>query len=380
MALSWPRIGAFGWTPVPGPKGSVRVALTHVHCWPEVRRGGERYLHEVAAALARRGHAVTIVSTASRASWTTEGGVEVVRLRGRAPSPDRRVDSVFGRRVLFPLLRGRFDVVHSLGPSDASASISVGRVRGHRTVYTNLGNPDRTWWDTQPDGAAHRRVVAKVGVYGCLSKYAADCLQRDFGRDGVLTPGGVSLHRFTPAPRRATQPTLLFSGAIDDPRKGVASLLEAVAILAARGVDVRLRLSGSGHATRLLAAAPPAARERTDVLPIDTPEDQPRRYGEAWATVLPSTGEAFGMALLESLACGTPVVGNDDAALPELVSAKVGALATPGDSESLADACEHALQLSRVNGIVDVCRDAAGPFDWDSGIAPKLEAIYDIAQ
>jgi phosphatidyl-myo-inositol alpha-mannosyltransferase len=357
----------------------VRVALTHVHCWPEVRRGGERYLHEVAAALARRGHAVTIVSSASHASRTTEGGVDVLRRRGHPPSPDRRADAAFGRKVLLPLLRGRFDVVHSLGPSDAAASIRVGRMRGHRTVYTNLGNPDHAWWDTQPDGAAHRRVVAKIDVYGCLSKYAAGCLQRDFGREGVLTPGGVSLDRFTPAPRRATQPTLLFSGAIDDPRKGVASLLEAVAILAARGVDVRLRLSGSGDATRLLAAAPPAARERTEILPLDGPAEQSRRYGEAWATVLPSAGEAFGLALLESLACGTPIVGNDDAALPELVSPKVGALATVGDPGSLADACEHALELSRVNGIVDVCRDVAAAYDWDATIAPDLEAIYDRA-
>lgn len=247
-------------------------------------------------------------------------------------------------------------------------------------MYTNLGNPDRTWWDAQPDGAAHRRVVAKIDAYGCLSKYAAGCLQRDFGRDSVLTPGGVSLQRFAPAPRRAARPTLLFSGAIDDPRKCVASLLEAVAILAARRVDVRLQLSGSGDATPLLAAAPPAAQERTEVLPLDTPEDQPRRYGEAWATVLPSIGEAFGLALLESLACGTPVVGNDDCALPELVSPKVGALATAGDPVSLADACKQALELSRVNGIVDVCREAAGSYDWDAGIAPNLEAIYERAK
>jgi phosphatidyl-myo-inositol alpha-mannosyltransferase len=135
-------------------------------------------------------------------------------------------------------------------------------------------------------------------------------------------------------------------------------------------------LTGSGDATPLLAAAPPAAQERTKVLPLGAPEDLPRRYGEAWTTVLPSTGEAFGLALLESLACGTPVVGNDNGALPELVSPTVGSLATPGDTDSLADACEQALELSRVNGIVDVCRDAARSYDWDTGIAPKLEAIY----
>jgi hypothetical protein len=43
---------------------SLRVVLTHVYAWPEVRRGGERYLHGLASALAWAGHAVDIVSTA----------------------------------------------------------------------------------------------------------------------------------------------------------------------------------------------------------------------------------------------------------------------------------------------------------------------------
>jgi phosphatidylinositol alpha-mannosyltransferase len=355
----------------------MRIALTHVHCWPEVRRGGERYLHEVAAALARSGHAVEIISTTTGAPGRAEeDGVVVRRYRGRAPSLDRAPDAAFGRTVLRPLLAGRFDVVHSLGPADAAASTLVSRIRRRRTVFTNLGNPVRSWWDAQRDARAHQRVVEHVEAYGCLSQYGLRRLREDWGRTGVLTPGGVSLEQFRPAERRSLRPTILFSGALTDPRKGVSTLLAAVGLLASRGVDVRLLLSGSGDPSELLASAPPAARAVTEVLPLGSPGDQPRRYGEAWVTALPSTGEAFGLALLESLACGTPIVGADDASLPELVTPGVGALAAPGDVESLAVACERALALAAEAGAVDRCRDAARAYDWTTAIVPRLEAIY----
>ena len=353
----------------------MRIALTSAYCWPEVRRGGERYLHELAGALARRGHQITVLSSAWDAGTSTEDGTTVVRLQRRSADEEtheRRFATMCSRRLLL----GRFDVVHALGVRDAVAAVATARWRGHRTVYTNLGNPLKSWWDEQPDRALHERLVRDVDVYGCLSAHAANVLADGYGRRGALTRGGVSTSVFTPAATRASRPTLLYSGVLTVSRKHVALLLEAVALLAARMPDVELWLSGSGDPSELLAKAPPAARERTTVLPIGSPADQPARYGQAWATVLPSVHEAFGLALVESLACGTPIVGADDAALPELVRPGVGALATPGDAASLATACEAALGLASEPGITDRCRAAAEPYDWDRSVAPEIEALY----
>jgi phosphatidylinositol alpha-mannosyltransferase len=270
----------------------------------------------------------------------------------------------------------RPDAVHSLGAPDAAASIVASRVRtGHRTVYTNLGAPERRWWKTRRDHLQHSFVARYVDVYGCLSQYAAAWLERDYGRTASLTPGGVRLDRFQPAGQRAPVPTLLYSGALEEPRKGVAGLLEAVARLARTVPDVRLWLSGPGDAARLLADAPREARERTEVLPLGTPE-MAGVYGSAWATVLPSTFEAFGLTLLESLACGTPVVGTDHGALPELVRPAHGALAAPDDPDSLAKACGRALELATDPDIVERCRTAATPYDWDTSLSPAFERLY----
>jgi phosphatidylinositol alpha-mannosyltransferase len=293
----------------------------------------------------------------------------------------------FGREVLLPLLATRFDVVHSLGVPDATASILATRVhRRRRTAFTNLGNPDRAYyeWLASADvtGAAgrrlvdqHERLVRDVDVYGCLSAYAAAKLEADFGRRGAVTSGGVSLRRFQPCGARSPEPTLVYSGSLDEPRKGLADLLEAVDVLAAKEPAVRLLLSGTGDAGPLLERASASVRDRVDVLPLGTPDLAPL-YSSAWATVLPSVHEAFGLSLLESLACGTPIVGVDHAALPELVEPGVGALARPHDAVSLAEACLQALDLSRAPDTVNRCRSAAEPYDWDRSVAPALLALY----
>jgi phosphatidyl-myo-inositol alpha-mannosyltransferase len=355
----------------------LRVALTHAFCWPEVRRGGERFLHELAGALARRGNDVTIVAGARTPSISSEDGVRVVRIPRGGPGTVFRAERWFGRLVIPALIAGRFDVVHSLGARDAAGSLVAKRMHPRRrTVYTNLGLPLRESWARRPDGTDHQRVVDEIDVYGCLSRYAQSRLREGFGREGALTPGGVRLDRFRPSAQRAAEPTLLYSGAIDEPRKNVALLLEALAILARTEPRVRLWLSGPGDATRLLANAPAAARDRTQVLPLGTPDDQPERYAAAWVTVYPTRNEAFGLVLVESLACGTPIVASDHASLPELMEPGIGAIARIDDADALARACAEALDLSRHPDIRERCRSAAERHDWDRSVAPAIEALY----
>ena len=356
---------------------SMRIALTHAFCWPEVRRGGERYLHELAGSLARRGHSVTIIAGSRYPGLGTEEGVRVVRLPRGGHADTLRAERTFGIVARAPLLAGRYDVVHSLGIRDGVASLVAKRTHPvRRTVYTCLGIPLRDWIERRPDRSAYLRVANEIDVYGCLSRFAQESLLDGYGRKGALTPGGVRIKNFRPTVERAAEPTLLYSGLVDDPRKGVADLLQAVAILARTEPRVRLWLSGPGDPGPLLEAAPKAARERTDVLPLGTPEDQPDRYSAAWATVLPSRFEAFGLVLIESLACGTPIVVGDHASLPELVSDETGVLGPTGDPEGLAIACGKALALAGGSDIRERCRGVAERHDWDAAVAPAIEALY----
>jgi glycosyltransferase involved in cell wall biosynthesis len=361
--------------------GAVRIALTHAFCWPEVRRGAERFLPELAAALARRGHDVVHYSAAREPGRERVRGVDTVRLR-RVFASQYRHEADFGLRLLPRLTAERFDAVHSLGRHDAVASIRAARLRrdGRRTVFTDLGLPDPRWWREEGrwQARAAARVVAGIDVYSGMSQSAVDHLAANYGRaDGVVVPGGVDLAAFAPAAVREPAPTILFSGAVAEPRKGVAVLLEALPFIAAAEPDVTLWLSGPGDAAPLLAAAPPTASERVRLLGLGAVDGQPERYGRAWITCLPSTHDSFGMSLLESLACGTPVVTTTHSAPQELVAAGVtGELCAPHDPAALAAACLRALALTRAPGIDERCRATARDYDWDGALAPLCERLY----
>lgn len=353
----------------------MKVAITHPYSWPEVRRGAERITVESSRALAARGHDVTLLTASSRASETEEDGFTTIRYRRRFEDAHRH-ERWFGWRLVPELARRRFDVVHSLMPYDAAAAIRTRRLAGHGTVYDEMGNPYRWWWAGLPDRRVRERIVRHVDVYGCMSRFALDILESEWKRPGVLIPGGVRLDQFAPAPEREPTPTILFSGAFVDPSKNLATLLEALARLAARVPDVRLWLSGPGDPDPILDAAPEAARSRTELLPLGGVDEQGERYGRAWVTTLPSKADSFGVAMLESLACGTPIVVADQGAPQELVTPRTGVVSTMGDPESLCNALAAGFELARRPETGAACREQAADYDWDGAIAPLLEQLY----
>src|SRR4051812_41318458 len=104
----------------------MRIALLHPHTWPEVRRGGERYAHDLAWWLAARGHEVDLVAGAPSASIETVDGARIVRVKHHHR---RRLDArgytpldTFGLAVLPWLARHRYDVVHAFVPAAAIAA------------------------------------------------------------------------------------------------------------------------------------------------------------------------------------------------------------------------------------------------------------------
>lgn len=353
----------------------MKLAVTHPYSWPEVRRGAERIIVETARSMAARGHEVTVFTAGAEASRRHQDGVTTVKLRRRFEDSFRH-ERWFGRRITPLLMRGRFDAVHCMLVHDAVAAVRARRLTGNRVVYEELGSPQKEFWVTQPNRRERERLVRDTDVYGCMSNYSLDVLKSEWGRVGDLIPGGVRVSEFSPATTREPSPTVLFSGAIAEPRKGLGDLLAAADLLMDERPDLQLWLSGQGDPAEMLGRASPRVRDQVTILPVGDPRGLSDRYAAAWVTSLPSVGDSFGMTLIESLASGTPIVVADHGAPPQLVTPTTGSVATPHDPVSLAAALEAGFALASDPATAEHCRAFALQFDWDASIAPLLEKLY----
>jgi glycosyltransferase involved in cell wall biosynthesis len=174
---------------------------------------------------------------------------------------------------------------------------------------------------------------------------------------------------------------VLFSADAGDRRKGVDRLLAAFARVLDERPDARLQISSATDWTWALDAL---GRDRgrveraVDALGAGRPEDVPGRYRAATVTVLPSSGEAFGMVLVESLASGTPVVCNDDGGMPSIVSdPAIGRVATATDPTALADAILDVIGLAVAPGTPERCVAHAARWDWATAVSPAHEELYE---
>ena len=98
------------------------------------------------------------------------------------------------------------------------------------------------------------------------------------------------------------------------------------------------------------------------------------RAGAALAIVPSRSAETFGLAAVEAMAAGLPVVASDIGALPELV--EPAGLAPPGDAAALANAIKARFgDEDAGNRAIEAARAAASP----QVVAPRLSAAYEAA-
>jgi glycosyltransferase involved in cell wall biosynthesis len=130
---------------------------------------------------------------------------------------------------------------------------------------------------------------------------------------------------------------LLTVGTIE-PRKNLSRLLDALAVLRQQGQDVHLVIVGRlGWLYRDFLAKLERFEHRDAVIrPGYVPDaDLPAVYSGATATVLASIYEGFGLPILESMACGVPVVSSRAASLPEF-GGEVARYFDPRDVDEMA--------------------------------------------
>ena len=347
--------------------------LTITHNYP--RWDGDRagaFVERLAAETVALGHSVRVVAphAPNAALRETRHGVEIVRAR-YGPDALERVGYTGALRepmratMLAPLMLPPFlarlwsvsaheakefrpDVVHAHWwmPSGWIASrIRVPYiVTAHGTDVRMLESP--LW------RALARPVLARASAVTTASEFLARDVVRcfpDLAERTSVTSMPMDLEMFEQGARtaKASPARVLYAGNLIA-SKGVDVLIEAVAMLRARGVPCQLRIIGSGpEEARLRALA--AARTLGDSIswsPFVLQHELPKELGAATVTVLVSRGQAegLGLVLAEALMAGSAVVGTAAGGIPEVViDERTGLIARDGDASDLARQIERLL-------------------------------------
>ncbi len=382
------------------PRGAGRrLVVTNPFVWPYVRRGSERLVNDLSAYLAQRGHEVSVFASAPDAMVEKRGDVTYHLLRERLGRRPRQINSLhsYAWRLQRPLAEAGADAVFCLNYFDAWAALRARQRLGarHRVIFLVVGLPSRRYFRAVPLDAwfMHTALHAADRVVA-VSRFAAEMLASEFGVRAEVLPVPVVMGEFeAPALRlgaavdaAADAPVLLFAGDADQPRKGAALLCRAFVQLRAQLSRARLVFSGQASADTManLLALPgvAAVREGIEFRGLGALGELPGLYRSASVTVLPAVFEALGMALIESLASGTPVVAaRHGGALDIVAGPLVGQLFDPGprveqneNEAGLVAALLDVVARGKTDVVRSACVDQARRFSWET-LGPRYESL-----
>ena len=162
---------------------------------------------------------------------------------------------------------------------------------------------------------------------------------------------GVDSAQYRPEPQRRESedgppeatavPVVGTLSRLDEPKKGIAVLLAAVAMLERRGRPVSLRIAGDGDSRQALQRKA-AELSLSDCRFLGYVGDPADFYRLLDVFVLPSFSEGFPLSNLEAMASGVALVTTDAGGAAEAVEPLISGLVVPiGDAEALAEALER---------------------------------------
>lgn len=346
----------------------MRIALLTYSTKP---RGGVVHTLALAEALARAGQDVT-VWTLGRGGDTafyrpvdprvTVRAVPFAPIEGEGVGPRimRSID------VLAQAFSDDYDVVHAQDCISANAVPRCIRTVHHLDQFTT---PELV--------ACHDRAIRRPYAHICVSAAVASEVESGWGKAATVIPNGVDWQRFSAGDgtrwRERYGRYVLAVGGIE-PRKGTLDLLEAYAALA---TSAPLVIAGGETLFdyRDYRAQFDRRAGELGIHPIllGTVDDSDMPGLVAGASVLPffSTKEGFGLAAMEALAAGVPVVARDLPVLREVFGDQV---AYAGDVASMTDALCAALagdfEFRRETG-----SSLARSYSWDAAAAGHI-AFY----
>lgn len=343
--------------------------------------GAEIYFQEIFRRLVARGHAVTQLAARfpGAAPAETLDGIRVRRLGG-----GQTFNFAVWRALPAIAGEGGYDIVID----DLNKIPFYSPLRVKQPVLAILMHLFRgsIFRETLPPLAAYvwlAETAIPLGYRGCPFAVLSESSRRDTVRVGIpadritVIPPGTDFERFRPDATVGREPVLLHVGRLKR-YKSTSHLLEAAAVLRAKGLGFRVVVVGTGDDLPRLRAL--AGRlgltDRVEFTGFATEEAKVGWYRRAAVLVENSVKEGWGLIVMEANGCGTPVVVADSPGLVDSSREGVnGLFYRYGDIGQLAERLERLLTDEPLRA--QLGRQAvawARQWTWDKA-ADEMEAV-----
>jgi len=375
----------------------MNIALVIFRADPQ-RGGAERYTADIAAALAKRGHRVDLISTRFGAEI---GGVNFVPIVVKSPSRAGRYLQ-FLDRLDEHLKRNQYDIIHSMLPVrhcdlyHPHAGMAKAALQTH---LTRESPPARALAQLANRLNRKRRLFAQVEeklIYGadkpmvlCLSDYVKGMILEyypDISGQLVKLFNGTDLEKFDPAAHGSARAKIRNQFGIpqDAPvalmiaqhfeRKGLAEVIAAAAKLGARAPFVLV--VGKDDPARSRSLAKRLGVEDKIIFAGQTTSSADF-YTASDFIVLPTRHDSCSLVVLEALAMGLPVISTVlNGACEIMEEGQHGyVLKDPGDVDALATAMGNLLEAGTRGRMHNQCIDLRARLSFDAHM-DRVEEIY----
>jgi phosphatidylinositol alpha-mannosyltransferase len=284
---------------------------------------------------------------------------------------------------------GGFDVIHIHEPTSPSLGLlACWAAQGPIVATFHTSNPrSRAMIAAYP---ILQPALEKISARIAVSEYARRTLVEHLGGDAVVIPNGVDVGFFAraepnPAWQGADVPgggrgsTIGFIGRIDEPRKGLPTLMKALPKILAERPDTRLLVAGRGDEKEAVEDLPQRSRDRVEFLGMVSDRDKARLLRSVDLYVAPNTGgESFGIILVEAMSAGAPVLASDlDAFRQVLDHGAAGDLFPIEDADELAASAVRLLgDPGRLAELRELGSRHVRRFDW-SAVGAEILSVYE---
>ena len=279
------------------------------------------------------------------------------------------------------LADGDFDVLHLHEPNAPSLSMWALRVAEGPIVATFHTSTTKSLTLAVFQGVLrpwHEKIVGRIAVSDLARRWQMEAL----GSDAVEIPNGVDVASFASAPLLDGYPrpgkTVLFLGRFDEPRKGMAVLIDALPRLVEHFPGVQVLVVGRGDQDELRSKAGGLGGHLRFLGQVDdAAKASALRSADVYCA--PHTGgESFGIVLVEAMAAGTPVVASDLHAFRRVLrDGDAGRLVPVEDGAALAAGLVAVLENDQLaKRYVAAGADAVRRYDW-SVVANQIMQVYE---